>query len=154
MENDFKNKMENLETPKTDFVKHQEMFKIGLMNAKKSSRIGIIFVLIPILIILIVYIKFLFFIHIDYSTSVGNLVTMFNHAGIFKWVLPLLFIGLPVIGIFINLLAITHFYINKANKELIISIQYRFKNFIVLIISLIFLVSFLIFIIIENIHFK
>jgi hypothetical protein len=79
---------------------------------------------------------------------------MFNHAGIFKWVLPLLFIGLPVIGIFINLLAITHFYINKANKELIISIQYRFKNFIVLIISLIFLVSFLIFIIIENIHFK
>ncbi len=154
MENNFENKLENLETPKTDFVKHQEMFKIGLMNAKKSSRIGIIFILIPVLVILIIYLKYLLFIHIDFSTTFASLISMIDKAGIFKWILPLVFIGLPVIAIFINLLAITHFYINKANKELIISIQYRFKNFIVIVISIIFLLMFLIFMIIENVHFK
>jgi hypothetical protein len=154
MENDFENKMENLQTPKPDYVKHQEIFKIGLMNAKKSSRIGIIFILVPLVIILVVYIKYMFFIHIDYSTTFASFTSMIDKAGFFKWIIPLVFIGLPVTAIFINLMAISHFYINKPNKELIISIQYRLKNFVVLIVSILFLISFLIFVMIENVHFK
>ena len=39
MEDNFKDKMENLNTPNTGFVKHQEILKIGMMNARKSARI-------------------------------------------------------------------------------------------------------------------
>ena len=154
MENDFENKMENLQTPKPDFVKHQEMFKIGLMNAKKSSRIGIIFILLPALFIVLVYLKYQFLIRIDFFTTFENIVSNADHVGYLKWIFPLVFIGFPVIAIFINLLAITHFYINKTNKELIISVQYRFKNLIIIFISSAIVLTFLIYVIAENIRFK
>ena len=154
MENNFENKLENLETPKTNFIKHQDVFKIGLMNAKKSSRIGIIFILIPALFILIVYIKYQFLIRIDYPSTMNSFLLNVDHANYFKWIVPIVFIGLPVIAIFVNLLAVTHFYINKTSKELIITLQYRLKNIVVMIISKVILLTFIIFIIVENVHFK
>jgi hypothetical protein len=154
MENNFEKKMEQLKTPETDFIKHQEVFKIGLLNAKKSSRIGIIFILIPAIILLVGYIKLQFLMKIDYSATLENYVLKVGNNVFLQWGIPFIFMGLPMLAIIINLLAITHFYINKTNKELIISIRYKLKNLIVLIIGFITLLTFLSYIIIENVYFK
>ena len=140
MENNFKDKMENLNTPNTDFVKHQEILKIGMMNARKSARIGIIFILIPIVLIILAYLKIKLLIHWDFFTRLHYFVSKQNQSSVLTWVSHIIFIGLPILAIIINLLAITHFYVDKQSKELIITIRYRLKNLIVLLISAVLLV--------------
>ena len=140
MENNFEDKMENLNTPNTDFVKHQEILKIGMMNSRKSARIGIIFILIPMLLIVIAYLKIKLLIHWDFFTRLNQYVSNQNQTSVFSWISHIIFIGLPILAIIINLLAITHFYIDNHNKELTITIRYRLKNLIVLLLSVALLV--------------
>jgi hypothetical protein len=141
MENDFENKMKNLETPNTDLVKHQEPLKIGLIGARKSARIGILFIGIPLFLIVIAYVKLSFLIKMNFYSNFQHFISGKDHTFFFKWISPVILIALPIIAVFINLLAITHFYINKPNKELVLTIRYRFKNLIVIIISSIIILS-------------
>ena len=140
MENNFEKSMENLNTPNTDFVKHQEIMKIGMINARKSARIGIIFILIPMVLVILAYVKIKLLIHFDFFTKLQQFVSDQNQSSALSWVSHIILIGLPVLAIVINLLAITHFYIDKQNKELIITVRYRLKNLIVLLISTVLLV--------------
>ena len=141
MENNFEKSMENLNTPNTDFVKHQEIMKIGMVNAKRSARIGIIFILIPMVLVILAYVKIKLLIHFDFFTKLQQFVSDQNQSSVLIWVSHIILIGLPVLAIIINLLAITHFYIDKRNKELIITVRYRLKNLIVLLISAVLLVT-------------
>ena len=135
MENNFEDKMENLSTPNTGFVKHQEILKIGMMNARKSARIGIVFILIPMVLIVIGYLKIRLLIQWDFFNRLYEFVSNQHQSGVFSWVSHIILIGLPLLAILINLLAITHFYIDKQNKELIVTVRYRLKNLIILILS-------------------
>ena len=132
--------MENLNTPNVDFVKHQKTLKIGMMNAQKSARIGIIFILVPMLLVVLAYLKIKLLIHWDFFTKIQQFVSNQNQSSALSWVSHIIFIGLPILAIIINLLAITHFYVDKQNKELIITIRYRLKNLIVLLISAVLLI--------------
>ena len=116
MENNFENKMENLNTPNADFVKHQEVLKIGMMNARKSARIGIIFILIPILIVVLVYLKMKLLVHWDFFSKFQQFVSNQNQSSFLSWLSHIILLGFPILAIFINLLAITHFYIDKKKK--------------------------------------
>jgi hypothetical protein len=141
MENNFEKKMENLETPETGFVKHQEVLKIGLVNAKKSARIGILFIVIPIVVVILAYIKILVLMHFDFFTNLSQFVNKQNQPNSYVWIFHVILLALPLVGIIVNLLAISHFYINKTTKELIITLKYRFVNVIVLIISVLIFLS-------------
>ena len=154
MENDFEKKMENLKTPETEFVKHQETLKIGLMNAKKSSRIGLVFILVPALFVLIAYIKLQFIMSIDFPATFQGILHKTDHASWLRWVVPLVFLVLPLLAAITNLLAVSHFMVDKKTKEVFITVQYRLKNLIVLIISLVIILSFWCFIIFGYVHFK
>lgn len=135
MENNFEEKMEKLNTPNTDFVKHQEVLKIGMINARKSARIGIVFILIPMVLVVLAYLKIKLLIHWDFFDKLQRFVSNTNQSSFSTWVSHIILIGLPILAIIINLLAITHFDVNKQNKELIITIRYHLKNLIVLLIS-------------------
>jgi len=139
MGNKFEDKMENLNTPNTDFVKHQDILKIGMLNARKSARIGIIFILIPMMLIVLAYLKIKLLIHWDFFARLQMFVSNQNQSSTLSLVSHLIFIGLPILAIIINLIAITHFYIDKQNKEMIITIRYRLKNMIVLLFSAVLL---------------
>ena len=149
MENNFENKMENLTPPNTDFVKHQEVLKIGLLGARKSARIGIIFILVPIVLIVTVYVKFMLLSHWNFFTNFDGFVSKQNQTGLLNWV-HIVFIAFPILAVIINLLAITHFYINKQTKELIISIRYQFKNTIVLLISAVMILGVFVYVLLLN----
>jgi len=154
MENDFENRMENLQTPDTDFVKHQEIFKIGLMNARKSSRIGLVFIIIPAIVILIAYIKLHFLLSVDFTSTFQSITNKTEGMSYIRWLFPTVFLVMPLLAAVINILALSYFYVNKKTKELIIIIQYRLKNLIVLIVSLAIIVAFWSFIIIGYVYFK
>lgn len=140
MKNNFEHKLEHLTIPNADSVKHQEVLKIGMLNARKSARIGLIFILIPLLLIVLVYLKMKLLIQWDFFAKIQAFVTNPNDSLSLNWVLHILFLGLPILAILLNLIAITHFYVDKQKKELIISIRYRLKNLIVLLISAVILV--------------
>jgi len=150
MKNNFEEKMEHLTTPNTGFVKHQEILKIGMMNARKSSRIGIVFILIPMVFILLAYLKIRLLIQWDFFNKLYEFVSNQHQSGVFSWVSHIILIGLPILGIFINLLAITHFYIDKQNKELIVTVRYRLKNLIILLLSAVLLVIVFMYVLLLN----
>jgi lantibiotic transport system permease protein len=141
MENDFEKKMENIETPNAEHMKHQEPLKIGFASAQKSAKIGIWMVAIPIIIVVIAYIKISFLIHMNFYSNIQEYLSGQDKSVFFGWINPLFLLGLPLLAIFINILAITYFSINKTTKELTITIRYRFRNLIVIIISAILIVA-------------
>ena len=145
MKNNFEKQMENLKTPNTEFVKHQEILKIGLVNAKKSARIGILFILAPIIILLIAYIKIKLLIGLDFFSKFEKLFTTTGENGLPAYLPFIFFVVLPLIAFIINLLAVSHFYLNKTTRELIITIKYRLRNIIVLIVSAFIIATFFIY---------
>jgi hypothetical protein len=150
MEKDFEKTMENLETPQTEFVKHQEVLKIGLMNVRKSARIGILFILLPVVLVILAYIKVVLLMKSDFFSNFVQFVGKDNQLNYSTWLLHIFLIMLPILAIIINLLAITHFYVNKANKELIITFQYRLKNLVVLILGAAIILAVFLYIIFLN----
>src|SRR5512142_1773954 len=98
MENDFEKKMEHLKTPETNFVKHQENLKIGLVNAKKSSKIGLVFILVPALFIFVAYIKLQFFMSIDFPATFQGILHKTEHASWMRWIIPLVFLVMPLLA--------------------------------------------------------
>ncbi len=154
MENDFEKQMENLKTPDSDFIKHQDIFKIGFMNARKSSRIGIIFIIIPVIILLVAYIKFRFLMSVDFAATFKSITNNREGTEFMVWLIPTAFLVLPLLAAVVNLLAISHFYINRKTKELIITVQYRIVNVIMLLISLLIIIIFWIVMILGYIQFK
>lgn len=149
---DFEKRLESLTTPETDSIRHQQILKITILNAKKSSQTGIAFIVIPCLFLLGIFIKYKLGIDLKIFNSLEDLMGNIDKIPYLKWFSPLILVGLPVIGIIINSLAITHFYWDKVIKELLITIKYRLANIILLFISLGIVAVFVLYAIVENIH--
>ncbi len=149
-ENEFEKQMENLKTPQADTSTHQQILKITLLNAKKSSRLAIVFIIIPCLFLFGVFVKYLLGIDFKIFSSLEDEMAALDKISYLRWLSPLLLVGLPLTGIVINLLAITHFYWDKMKKELIITIKYRLINIILLLISIGIVCIFILYAIVEN----
>jgi hypothetical protein len=149
---EFERKLEDLKTPETDNLKHQQLLKITILNAKKSSQIGIVFLIVPCLFLLGVFIKYKLGLDFKIFTALEDLMVKLDKSFYLKWISPLLLVGLPLISIVMNSLAITHFYWDKVKKELLITIKYRLANIILLIISIGIAAIFILYAIVENIH--
>ena len=149
-ENEFEKQMENLKTPQADTSTHQQILKITLLNAKKSSRLAIVFIIIPCLFLFGVFVKYLLGIDFKIFSSLEDEMAALDKISYLRWLSPLLLAGLPLAGIVINLLAISHFYWDKMKKELIITIKYRLINIILLLISIGIVCIFILYAIAEN----
>jgi len=100
--------------------------------------------------ILLAYLKIRLLIQWDFFNKLYEFVSNQHQSGVFSWVSHIILIGLPILGIFINLLAITHFYIDKQNKELIVTVRYRLKNLIILLLSAVLLVIVFMYVLLLN----
>ncbi len=149
-ENEFKKQMENLKTPQADTISHQQILKIILLNAQKSSRLGIVFIIIPCLFLFGVFLKYLLGIDFKIFSSLEDAMAALDKISYLKWLSPLLLVGFPLVGIVLNALAITHFYWSKLNKEFIITIKFRLINIILLLISIAIVAIFILYAIAEN----
>jgi hypothetical protein len=149
-ENEFEKQMENLKTPTADTSSQQQTLKITLLNAKKSSRFGTAFIIIPCLFLFGVFLKYALGIDFKIFSSLEEEMATFDKISYLKWLSPFLLVGLPLAGIVLNLLAITHFYWDKLKRELIVTIKYRLVNIILLLISIAIVCVFILYAIAEN----
>jgi len=151
-EENFEQSLENLSTPGVDRIQHQQLLKIAIVNAKKSSRWGLVFILIPCLFLIGIYLTHVLDLRIPSFTAFEDWMARIDKIPLLKWIFPLLLLGLPLVGFILNALAVTHFYWEKKSKELMITLKWKPLNIMILVISGVILTIFLWYAVRENIH--
>ncbi len=153
MENDsIKKKLETLSVPDVANLKPPEELKITLLSAKKTAAIGIWLIAIPVYFLFCVFMKYYFHFNLHLFDIIIEIMASMDKKPGLHFLSPLLLAGLPLLCIFLNLLAILHFNYNKINRELLISIKLKWKNMILIFVSATIIGIFLIYAIIENAH--
>lgn len=151
-EDKFEKQLEDLQVPHINEIKHQQILKLALLNARKSSQIGIVFIVIPCLFLFIQFIKEWFGLDIQFFSAFEELMARLDKIPLLKWIFPMVLVGLPIVTIIINSLSLTHFYWDKNNRELLISIKFKLFNLILILISICIVLAFLFYVVHENIY--
>lgn len=146
--------MENLEQPIVDVSKHQREFRLTLLNTKKSAITGVVLLILPILFLSGVVLKHYLQIDFGFLTSVyewiGMLDQKYGDSSFLNWTIRILLTIGPLVAIALNLLAVTHARLEKANRELVLSFKMKWLNwFIILICTTVFVIFFL-YLLVEN----
>src|SRR5689334_13069790 len=153
MEKDeFEKKMEGLKTPGVENISHYRELKLMLVSAKKSAAIGFWFILIPVYFLFCVFMKYYFHVNLHIFDVMVDLMTELDKTPGMKYFSPLLLVGLPLIGIVLNALAILHFKYEKSWKEVQVTIKLRWFNILIIAISAFLVCTFIMYVFIENIH--
>lgn len=124
--------LKDIPKPAPPPVKGQEMLKLALMNARRSSVIGTILIVLPGSLI------FLFLLQNTFHLFPG-LTRWLAGAGTFlslplRAVVAFLFlVGFPLLAVILNLLAITWFRYDRTRKELNITLRMRWINLLIVI---------------------
>ncbi len=151
-EDKFEKHLEDLQVPEINEIKHQQILKFALLNSRKSSLIGIFFIVIPFLFLFMQFLKEWFDLDFQFFSTFENFMSQLDKIPLLKWIFPMLLVGLPVVTIIINSLSVTHFYLDKTKKELMITVKFKLINFILIIISICIVLVFLFYVVHENIY--
>jgi hypothetical protein len=146
--------MENVEQPSVDVSNHQREFRLTLLNTKKSAITGAILLVLPFLFLSGVVLKHYMQIDFGILTSVYEWIGMIDEKygdnSILNWIIRIsLTIG-PLVAIALNLLAVTHARIEKANRELVLSFKMKWLNWLVILICSGVFAIFFLYLMIEN----
>lgn len=125
-----------------NLIQHHEL-KIPLLSYKKSSKAGLWLLLLPLTVAITVFLKTEFGVQTGYINLVRKFFATIDKNVVLTYLIPLIFVGLPLVAMIINLLAICHFQQNKKTKELIVTIKYRPLNIVIFLISFAVLIFFL-----------
>lgn len=137
MEKDeLEQKLENLKRPEFSSETHKRQLKLTLLYAKRTAWWGTLFVIVPALFLLAVFLK--------YGLGIGFVfdpLDKFIFAPIrqsnYKFLEPLLLFVVPLFALVINIIAITHFSIQKsdAEVEITVSVKRKWWNWVVIAVS-------------------
>ena len=146
--------MENIKQPLVNVSKHQKEFRLTVLNTKKSAIAGAVFLLLPFLFLSGVVLKHYMQIDFGVLTSVyewiGARDQQYGDKSILNWSIRILLIIGPLVAIALNLLAVTHARIEKANKELILSFKLKWLNWLIILICTTVFVIFFLYLFLEN----
>lgn len=148
----FENQLEDLQVPEINEIKHQQILKFALLSSRKSSLIGIVFIVIPCLFLFMQCIKEWFGLDFQFFSAFEDFMSHLDKIPLLKWIFPMVLVGLPIVAIIINSLSVAHFYWDRTNKELLITIKFKLINFILILISICIVLAFLFYVIHENIY--
>jgi hypothetical protein len=144
------NKLEHMNKPNIESEQHKAALKLTLLNARKSGRLGIFMVIIPLIFLACIFLKYLLHIGLPSFSSVENWMAEKDKNPFYRFLIPLILIGAPLLGLGINLLAILHVERKKEPDELIITVKLHWINIAVSIICALILFAFLLYAIGEN----
>ncbi|HEU4633571.1 MAG TPA: hypothetical protein VFS22_06285 [Flavisolibacter sp.] len=139
---DVENMLNQLQVPEPETMVQPEL-KIPLLSYRKSSKAGLWLLLVPVIVALTIVLKTAGGIQSDYLNLVQKLFAAIDNNAVLTFLIPLIFIGLPLAAMILNLLAICHFEQNNKRKELIITIKYRPLNIVLFLASFAVLIFFL-----------
>jgi hypothetical protein len=112
----------------------QEILKITLLNARRSSRIGLLLVALPAIVILLFIIKNLFHLNPGFTELIDKSASGLSiHTKAFLFFIFL--VGFPMIAIVMNLLSIMYFQYDKEKMEFNITIKIRWWNIIITLLG-------------------
>jgi len=140
---DVGNMLSRMEPPNPENMKHQQEFKIPLLRFKRSSRTGLWLLVLPAIVALTVILKHEMGISGTALDTIGSIFNAVDRHQVFTFFIPVIFIGLPLLAMIINLLAFCHCAQNRTEGELLITVKYRPVNILVFLVSLMILVFFL-----------
>jgi hypothetical protein len=146
--------MENVEQPTVDVSKHQREFRLTLLNTKKSAITGAVLLLLPFLFLSGVVLKHYMQIDFGFLTSVydwiGMLDEKYGDNSILNWIIRILLTIGPLVAIALNLLAVTHARLEKANRELVLSFKMNWLNWLIILICTTVFAIFFLYLLVEN----
>ena len=148
--------MENLDKPNVDIPKHKEALRLRLLNAKKSSRLGLALMAVPCLFIFGMLIKEYLKYDIGLFTFVYDLLSendqKYGDTSIVNWLFRLLVLaGLPL-AIYLNITSLLFVTYEKEKKELFIALKIKWLNILIAVVCLVVFFVFFNYLIAENIR--
>jgi hypothetical protein len=149
---EFEEQLDKLKTPGVDQLRHQQFLKVTLLNAKRSSRIGIAIIIIPCLFIMGQFLRHWFGISFKPVQGMEAWMSKLDDIPTLKWVFPFILIGLPLISVAINALSVLHFYLDRSRKEMLITVKWKPLNLLVLFVSILILAALAMYAIRENVY--
>lgn len=135
--------LNNIDLPKAENIEHQQEFKIPLLSYKKSSRAGLWLLVLPAVVAITYTLKYELGIVSSFLDLIRSFFTSIDKNQFLTFLIPVIFVGLPLIAMTINFLAICHFTSIKEKKELLITVKNRPVNIAVFLIAFAILVFFL-----------
>ena len=140
---DVEKMLDRLQTPEPEkLVQHREL-KIPILSYRKSSRAGLWLLLVPLIFAITVFLKMEVGIQWRYLDAVRKLFSAIDDHVVLTYLIPLIFLGLPLTAMIINLLAICHFQRDRKSNELLITVKFRPVNIAVFLLSFVLVVYFL-----------
>lgn len=140
---EVENMLSRIQTPDTEKIVQPPELKIPLLSYKKSSKAGLWLLLLPLIFAVTLFLKTQLGVQAGYLDLVRKFFAAIDDNPVLTYLIPLIFIGLPLTAMIINALAICHFQQNKNAKELLITIKYRPLNIAIFLFSFALLVFFL-----------
>lgn len=140
---DVENMLSRLQVPEPEKVMQPRELKIPLLSYRKSSRAGLWLLVVPVIVAITIFLKMELGVQSGYLDFVRKFFSAIDDNVVLTYLIPLIFVGLPLTAIIINLLAICHFQQDRKTKELIITIKYRPVNIAISLLSLAVLIFFL-----------
>lgn len=129
-------RLEDLKRPEFVSEAHRRQLKLTLLQARRSSRVGIILIVVPCLFILGIVLKYVFGINIPGFTSLENLFAKWDQTPSLKFLMPLLLAVAPGLALIINLIAIAHVQVERPGKKLVITIKLKLLNILIILACL------------------
>ena len=133
----------SMDVPHPEKITHQQELKIPLLSYKRSSRSGLWLMAVPLTFVLATLLKYRLGIHSAILNGVEGLFKGIAGNAVLTYLIPLIFVGLPLFAMIINLLAFCHFSSVKETKELLITVKYRPLNLAIFLLSFAEIVYFL-----------
>ena len=140
---DVENMLSSMQIPEPENIMQHRELKIPLLSYKKSSKAGLWLLLLPLIVAVTAVLKTAFGVKSDYINLVRKLFAAIDNNVVLTYLIPLIFVGLPLIAMTMNMLSFCHFQQNKKTKELVVTIKYRILNIVIFLISFAILIFFL-----------
>jgi hypothetical protein len=146
---DFEKKMSRLKPPKSEVAPPKEL-RMAIVSARRSAAMGVWLVVVPWLFFIAMVLKHMFNVNWGLINTFEEMISALDRDPSTWWVGPVLILGLPVLSIIINTLAITHFKWESFTGSLIVSIRMKWLNIAVLLVSLTIVGIFVLYVAGEN----
>lgn len=135
--------LNNMDLPDTGNIKHQQELKIPLLSYKKSSRAGLWLLVLPAIVAVTYTLKYELGIVSSFLDNIRGFFSAIDKNQFLTYLIPVIFVGLPLIAMTLNFLAVCHFTSIKEKKEFLITVKIRPLNIAVFLIAFAILVFFL-----------
>jgi lantibiotic transport system permease protein len=152
MEEDLTNKLDNLKKPNMENIYINRQLKFLVVNSKKSTAMGIWFILLPAYFLFSVFLKYYFHVNMHIFDIFKEFLSNLDKSTITRIISPVIFVGLPILGIVLNALSIIFFQHDRSMSQLHITIKLKFINILLILLSLIIVLIFITYLITENIR--